>query len=115
MPGPRRDRRRAPRVPLHALDQQFNLHWRLHPGAEVARADGLVERRHPEISDVWLELVGLDAMGRPVSFGGAVHIHWASPWDTQTFATSLQPKGGEARFEVRVRSFAYQEGAPTKG
>ena len=45
----------------------------------------------------------------------AVHIHWAFPWDAQTFATSLKPKGDEARFEARVRSFAYQEGAPTKG
>ena len=97
--------------PLHALDQQFNLHWRFTPGDDRARAEGLVERRHVEIADVWLQLVGVDGAGHIVSVGGPVHVHWAGGWDALPFAIALTPRGGEARFEVRVASFAYREGA----
>ena len=101
--------------PLHAVDQQFDLHWRLIQGADLTGAAGRVVRRHADISDVWLQLVGLDAAGRIVSFSGAVHVRWASPWAGEAFTITLRPRGGEQRFEVRVKSFAYEEGAPTKG
>ena len=57
----------------------------------------------------------LDAAGHIVSFSGLSHVRWASPWDAEPFTLELRPRGEEERFEVRVKSFLYQEGAPTKG
>jgi hypothetical protein len=99
--------------PFHADEQQFSLHWRLRPEADQTRAEGLVARHHPDISDAWLQLVGLDATGRIVSFSTAVHVRWTSSWDTESFVATLKPTGAESRFAVQVRAFSYEEGAPT--
>jgi hypothetical protein len=105
----------AAELPLHLTDQQFDLAWRLTLEPTRTEATGLVGRRSREISDVWLQLVGLDAAETIVSFSTLAHIHWGSPWDMEPFTLVLRPRGGEQRFEVRVRSYSYQEGAPTKG
>ena len=101
--------------PLHATEQQFYLSWGLALSGDRAVATGVVARRNGEISDAWLQLVGLDAAGHIVSFSGLSHVRWASPWDAEPFTLELRPRGEEQRFEVRVKSFLYQEGAPTKG
>jgi len=101
--------------PLHATDQQFDLSWRLALSEDRAVATGVVARRNGEVSDAWLQLVGLDAAGHIVSFNSLSHVRWASPWDVEPFTLELRPRGGEQRFEVRVKAFLYQEGAPTKG
>src|SRR5262245_54256156 len=102
-------------LPLRLQDQQFDLAWRLTLEPTRTEATGLVGRRNRYISDVWLQLVGLDTAETIVSFSSLAHIHWGSPWDMEPFTLVLRPKGGEQKFEVRVRSFSYQEGAPTKG
>ena len=101
--------------PLHATDQQFDLSWRLAPGADLTKVTGLVGRRTRDVSDARLQLVGLDAAGRIVSFSELTHVRWASPWNTESFTLALRPLSPEQRFEVRVTSFLYLEGAPTKG
>jgi hypothetical protein len=101
--------------PLHATIQQFDLSWRLTHGPEVTQATGVVARRNENISDVWLQLVGLDAGAHVVSFSAMTWVRWASPWDAESFTLTLRPAGTEERFEVRVKSFSYQEGAPTMG
>src|SRR2546425_10765666 len=67
--------------PLHATDQQFDLAWRLVPGGDRTAATGVVARRSGEVSDAWLQLVGLDAAGDIVSFSTPSHVPWASTWD----------------------------------
>ncbi len=75
----------------------------------VARADGLVERRQHHIRSAWLQLVGLDATGRIVSFTTPTWVLWRSESDLESFTIKLRPRGGEERFEVRLYSFEYPE------
>ena len=106
----------APRptdFPFHAAEPPFNIHWRLSPDPDVARADGLIERRQHHIGSAWLQLVGLDATGRIVSFTTPAWVFWRSESDSESFTITLRPRGREQRFEVRLYSFEYQEGMPT--
>ncbi len=96
--------------PFHAADAPFQLHWRLTQDPHLTRADGLIERRASGVSGAWVQLVGLDETGRIVSFGTPVLVRWGTGWDGETFTVALLPRGGEARFAVRVQSFDYQEG-----
>ena len=99
--------------PFHAVEPQFDIHWRLSPGPDVARAEGVVERRSRHIASVWLQLVGLDATGHIMSFTTPIWVAWGSWSDSESFAIALRPRGGEERFAVRVYAFEHEEGART--
>ncbi len=96
--------------PFHADDAPFQLHWRLTQDPHLTRADGLIERRTSDVMDAWVQLIGLDETGRIVSFGTPVLVRWGSGWNGETFTVALLPRGGEARFSVRVQNFDYLEG-----
>jgi hypothetical protein len=95
--------------PFHVTVPPVDIHWQLSLDLSVARADGLIERRQHHIRSAWLQLVGLDATGRIVSFTTPVWIWWRSESDSESFTIKLRPRGGEERFEVRLYSFEYQE------
>jgi len=100
----------APRpvdYPVHLQWPPFDLHWRLDTGSGAVRADGIIERT----TEVWLamvQLIGLDASGRIVSFSPPLDVRWGSGWNTLPFTLTLAPRGGEQRYEVRVLSFEYR-------
>ena len=60
--------RRPADFPLHNEAPPVAFHWRLTEDPTAVRADGLVERRNHLIAGAWLQLLGLDAAGRVVSF-----------------------------------------------
>ena len=75
----------------------------------AVRADGLVERRNHLIAVAWLQLLGLDAAGRVVSFTTPTRVRWTSEADLESFTIPLRPRWGEQRFEIRLYSFEYPE------
>jgi hypothetical protein len=95
--------------PLHVAAPPVEIHWRLSVDANGARADGLVERRQHLIGSAWLQLLGLDATGRAVSFSPPIRVRWTSASDVEWFSIRLRPRGGEQRFEMRLFSFEYPE------
>ena len=95
--------------PLHTAAPPVEIHYRLTTGPDAVRADGLVERKNHLIGSAWLQLVGLEASGAIVSFTTPTRIHWRSPWDLESFAIRLRPRGQEERYEVRLYSFEYPE------
>jgi hypothetical protein len=95
--------------PFHASVPPVDIHWRLSLDSSVARADGLIERRQHLIRSAQLQLVGLDATGRIVSFATPAWVLWRSESDSESFTIKLRPRGGEERFEVRLYSFEYRE------
>jgi hypothetical protein len=108
-PGP------APRpadFPLHAVDQPpFSLHWRLDRAAGMVTAIGLVDIDGyvDRLSDVTVELQGLDAAGRVVSRARTRTEPRAFAGDaTWPFTIRLRPAGGEERFAVRVAEFNWR-------
>jgi hypothetical protein len=94
--------------PFHVAAPPVDIHWRLSLEGDVARADGLIERRHPYVASAWLQLLGLDASGRIVSFTSPTWVRW-SGWDSESFTIRLRPRGREQRFEVRLYSLEYVE------
>lgn len=101
--------------PLHASDDRFfDLHWRLERPDRVVRAVGLVEaaRLNSQVTDVLLELRGLDEQGRVVSraLGRAYGEPWLSPGDVERFEVRLRPSGREVRFALAVWSFTWFTG-----
>jgi hypothetical protein len=95
--------------PLHTEAPPIVFHWRLSEVPNVVRADGLVERRNHFVASVWLQLLGLDATGRTVSFTTPTRVRWTSESDVESFTIPLRPRGGEQRFEMRLYSFEYPE------
>jgi hypothetical protein len=95
--------------PFHETAAPFEIHWRLTPGPSIARADGLIERRHRHIGSAWIQLVGRDATDSIVSFTAPGRVRWRSYSDSEFFTIALRPRGTEQRFEVRLYSFEYQE------
>jgi hypothetical protein len=95
--------------PLPSVEPQIELHWRLIVDANRVRADGLIERqRESHIKDVWLQLVGLDATGRIVSFTPPTQFSWRSAAALESFTIALKPRGGEERYEVRLYMFEFE-------
>ena len=93
--------------PVHAIDQQVDLHWRIERGGSLVRAAGLAERRAPEVRWAMLQLIGLDAAGRIVSFSTPELVRWQSSLDAETFSLTVGPRGQEQDFKVRVQTFGY--------
>ena len=94
----------APPITIH-----WELTWRLPIESGHVQADGLVERHSPHIRAAWLQLLGIDAAGRSVSFTPPLRVVWRSPSDLQSFTMTLKRRGGEQRYEVRLYSFEYEE------
>lgn len=98
--------------PFHVPAPPVDIHWRLRTAANVVRADGLVERRQRDVRYAWVQLLGLDATGRIVSFTTPTFVSWKSEWDSESFTITLRPRGPEQRYDVRLYSFEYGEEAP---
>lgn len=96
--------------PFHGgIEPQLALHWRLTVDANRVQADGLMERqRESHVRDVWLQLLGIDAAGRTVSFTAPVRFLWRSSGAFEPFTIVLRPRGGEQRYEVRVHTFEFE-------
>jgi hypothetical protein len=59
--------------PVPSVAPQIELHWRLIVDSNRVQADGLIERQQEShITEVWLQLLGIDATGRTV-------LHAANP------------------------------------
>jgi hypothetical protein len=87
---------------------QMEIHWRLTVDSNRVQADGLIEReRESKIREAWLQLLGIDATGRTVSFTAPIHVLWRSPGTLEPFTMALTPRGGEQRYEVQVYSFEF--------
>ena len=97
--------------PLHESWPQLDIHWRLAPEAGTTRAAGLVVRRIDMIREAGLQLIGLDGTARIVSFSQPALVSWRGAWDAEPFAVALTPTGTEQRYEVRVLSVQYRDGA----
>ena len=97
--------------PLHESWPQLDIHWRLAPEAGTTRAAGLVVRRIDPIRGARLQLIGLDGAAQIVSFSQPALIGWRGAWDAEPFAVALTPTGTEQRYEVRVLSVQYRDGA----
>jgi YD repeat-containing protein len=95
--------------PFHVAAPPVDIHWRLSLQGDVARAEGLIVRRQPYVASAWLQLLGLDASGRIVSFTPPTWVRWRSSWDSESFTITLRSRGTEERFEVRLHSFEYVE------
>ena len=94
--------------PFHSVTPQMEIHWRLTVDSNRVQADGLIEReRESKIREAWLQLLGIDATGRTVSFTAPIHVLWRSPGTLEPFTIALTPRGGEERYEVQVYSFEF--------
>ena len=94
--------------PLPSVTPQIELHWQLIVDSNRVRADGLIERqRESQIQEVWLQLLGLDATGRTVSFTPPIRFAWRSPSALEPFTIALTPRGGEQRYEVQLYMFEF--------
>ena len=82
--------------PLPSVAPQIELHWRLTVDSNRVQADGLIERQQEsQIKEAWLQLLGIDATGRTVSFTPAIRFSWRSPSALESFTIALKPRGGE--------------------
>jgi len=97
--------------PLHESWPQLDIHWRLATEVGTTRAAGLVVRRIDVIREARLQLIGLDGTARIVSFSQPALVSWRGAWDAEPFAVALTPTGTEQRYEVRVLSVQYRDGA----
>ena len=97
--------------PLHESWPQLDIHWRLATEVGTTRAAGLVVRRIGPIREARLQLIGLDGTARIVSFSQPVLVSWSGGWDAEPFAVALTPTGTEQRYEVRILSVRYRDGA----
>ena len=94
--------------PVPSVAPQIELHWRLTLDANRVQADGLVERQQEsQIKEVWLQLVGIDATARTVSFTPPIRFAWRSPSALESFTIVLKPRGGEQRYEVHLYMFEF--------
>jgi hypothetical protein len=90
--------------PFHVAAPPVDIHWRLSLPGDVAWADGLVERRQIYVASAWLQLLGLDASDRIVSFTAPTWVRWAGRAGSRS-----PPEGSEQRFEIRLFWFEYLE------
>jgi hypothetical protein len=94
--------------PVSSVAPQIELHWRLTVDSNRVRADGLIERQQESrIQEVWLQLFGIDATARTVSFTPPIRFAWRSSSALESFTISLAPRGGEERYEVRLYMFEF--------
>jgi hypothetical protein len=94
--------------PLPSVAPQIELHWRLTVDSNRVQADGLIERQQEsQIKEVWLQLVGIDATGRTVSFTPPIRFAWRSAGARESFTIALKPRGGEMRYEVQLYMFEF--------
>jgi hypothetical protein len=94
--------------PVPGVAPQIEIHWRLTVDSNRVQADGLLERqRDSQIHEAWLQLLGIDATGRTVSFTAPVRFMWRSPGPLESFTLALRPRGGEQRYEVRLYMFEF--------
>jgi hypothetical protein len=94
--------------PLPSEAPQLEIHWRLTVDSHRVQADGLIERqRETQIREVWLQLFGIDASGRTVSFTAPVRFLWRSPSEFESFTIALTPRGGEQRYELHLYHFEF--------
>lgn len=95
--------------PSPGVVPQIELHWRLIVDSNRVRAEGLIERqRESHIKDVWLQLVGIDATGRIVSFTPPTQFSWRSAAALESFTIALRPRGSEERYDVRLYMFEFE-------
>lgn len=95
--------------PLPSVAPQIELHWRLTVDSNRVQADGLIERqRETHIREAWLQLLGIDATGRTVSFTPPINFLWRSPSEFEPFTIVLKPRGDEQRYEVRLYAFEFE-------
>jgi hypothetical protein len=98
-------------LPEHLAESPIVLHWRIDREPDRVTAVGLVEiPQTPErVENVTVELQGLDAQGRVVSWNRAFvsprTFSGAEPWP---FRVSLRPTGAEERFTVRVAAVGWR-------
>src|SRR5262245_22147013 len=72
--------------PFHSVAPQIEIHWRLNVESNRVQADGLLEReRETQIREAWLQLLGIDATGRTISFTPPVRFLWRSPSTLEPF------------------------------
>jgi hypothetical protein len=94
--------------PVPSVAPQIELHWRLNVDSNRVQADGLIERQQESrITEVWLQLLGIDATSRTVSFTPPIRFAWGSPSALESFTLALKPRGGEQRYEVRLYMFEF--------
>lgn len=94
--------------PVPSVTPQIEIHWQLTEDSNRVLADGLIEReRESRITEVWLQLLGIDATGRTVSFTPPIRFAWRSPSALESFTIALKPRGGERRYEVRLYMFEF--------
>jgi hypothetical protein len=94
--------------PVPSVAPQVELHWRLTADSNRVQADGLIERqRESQIMEVWLQLLGIDATGRAVSFTVPIRFAWRSSGALEPFTIALKPRGGEQRYEVQLYMFEF--------
>ena len=94
--------------PAPSVEPQLQIHWRLTVDSNRVQADGVVERqRETQIREVWLQLLGIDATGRTVSFTAPIYFLWRSPSTLVPFTIVLTPRGGEERYEVQLFNFEF--------
>jgi hypothetical protein len=102
---------RPAQLPLHATHDGFAaLHWRVDRQPGVVVAEGVVEVFQPDrITQIVLELQGLDAAGRVVSrardYASPRSFTGVDPWP---FEVRLRPRGGEERFTLRVAELIWK-------
>jgi hypothetical protein len=94
--------------PVPSTAPQIELHWRLTVDSNRVQADGLIERQQEShIKEVWLQLLGIDATARTVSFTPPIRFAWRSASALESFTIALKPRGGEQRYEVRLYMFEF--------
>ena len=95
--------------PLPSTAPQLEVHWRLTVDSNRVQADGVIERqRETQIREVWLQLLGIDAAGRTVSFTAPIRFLWRTPDTLERFTIVLTPRGGEQRYEVQLYTFEFE-------
>lgn len=62
--------------PFQSMVPPITIHWRLILGSDRVQAEGLIERQPPYIRAAWVQLLGIDATGRPVSFSLPIRVAW---------------------------------------
>jgi hypothetical protein len=100
-------------LPFYKQDPTgLDLRWRLARGSDQVQVDGLVTGASVQpVREAMLELRGLDAHGRVVSWTSHV-AYWSDPSGdvrTQPFHVRLRPAGTEERFDVAVSRVDYYD------
>lgn len=95
----------------------FDLHWTLEEEAGRAAVRGIVAAsRVDAIQDVTVEVVGLDQEGKVLSRAlGTTYGGRMSNGQSRPFFIRLRPTGREARFDVRVWHFRWEQGNGANG